>query len=110
MLSLHVVTSDGALQKALRARLSGALGVDLSHDGQRRQPARDDIVVSTTTECPADRAAELAAAGVHVIILSAIPREEERVRYRQAGADAYLPMSMDVTELVDAIRHAEAAV
>jgi len=110
MPSLHVVTSDGALKKALVTRLDRALGMNLSHDGQRHPPEPDDIVVSTTTECPAGRAAELAASGVHVIVLSAIPREDERDRYRQAGAEAYLPMSTDVTQLVDAIRHAHSLV
>lgn len=106
MATVHVVTSDGALKRALLAKLERIPGLDLfTRDGMTALQPKD-IVVATTTDCPTERVAELAASGVRVIILAAVPRTTDSDRYRQAGAEAYIPMAVDTTQLVDAIQQA----
>lgn len=109
MATVHVVTSDGALRRALLGRLEHVPGLNLlMRDGTAGAPKPEDVVVATTTDCPSERVAELTTAGVRVIILAAVPRASEQDRYRKAGAQAYIPMTVDTTQLVDAIQQAAA--
>jgi hypothetical protein len=102
--SVYVETSDGTLRKALTERLCCTPGVDLSQDGPQLHAGLGDIVIATALECSPERVASMVAAGLHVIVLSAIPREREKVSYEKAGAEAYLPMAIDTTQLVEAVR------
>ncbi|WP_322819631.1 hypothetical protein [Tepidiforma sp.] len=103
---VHVVTADGALRRALVARLERAPGLREFTSGEvdyaSVQPG--DVVISTPADCPPERAHELARTGAAVIILAAIPRPEEQRRYERAGVAAYIPMLIDGLDLVDAIR------
>jgi DNA-binding NarL/FixJ family response regulator len=103
---VHVVTADGALRRALVARLERAPGLREFASGDLDfaavQPG--DVVISTPADCPPERAHEVARAGAAVIILAAIPRPEEQRRYERAGVAAYIPMLIDGLDLVDAIR------
>lgn len=107
MTTVHVLTTDGALRRALLGRLKRVPEIDeLVCDDGAPPPQPRDIVVATASDCPTDRVAELATAGVRVIILAAVPREGDRDRYRQAGACAYVAMAVDTTLLVNAIAQA----
>ena len=91
--AVHVVTSDAALQKALTARLERSPRVVMT---SHLDPFnRTGIVVTPASECEIERCAKLAARGLTVIILAAIPRPLEQERYLRAGAAAYVPMTID---------------
>lgn len=103
--TIHVVTADGALRRALVARLDRVPGL---HDHASGAPdfaaiRAGEIVISTPTDCPPERAAELTRSGIAVIILAAIPRPGEQARYERAGVTAYIPMLIDGVELLRAI-------
>jgi len=109
MTTVHVLTTDGALRRALLGRLERVPEIDRLVTGEADSPPQPrDIVVATASDCPTERVAELATSGVRVIILAAVPREGDRDRYRQAGARAYVPMTVDTALLVDAIAQATA--
>ncbi len=102
---VHVVSSDGALRRALVARLERApeLHHHTSGDLDFSSIRPGDVVVTTPADCPPERAHELVRAGAAVIILAAIPRQEERSRYERAGVAAYIPMLIDGVDLLRAI-------
>jgi DNA-binding NarL/FixJ family response regulator len=62
------------------------------------------VVVTPVSDCPSERCVELAAEGTRVIILAAIPRESERDRYLEAGAAAYVAMTVGGDQLIGEIR------
>jgi CheY-like chemotaxis protein len=103
---IHVVSIDGALRRALVARLERTPElqehVTASPDFDCIKPG--EIVISTPADCPPERAHELTGAGISVIILAAILRPEEHSRYERAGADAYVPMLIDGTDLIRAVK------
>lgn len=104
---VHVVTGDGLLRRALVAHLRQEPHFALAVDGGQDEVVRpSEVVISTTTECPTARCQELTDEGVSVIVLAAIPKPEERARYRSAGARAYIPMTADGLSLVAQIRAA----
>jgi hypothetical protein len=99
--AVHVITSDAALQKALTARLERSPRLVLTNeDGQLDPVNRTGIVVTPASECEVERCAKLAAHGLTVIILAAIPRPFEQERYLRAGASAYIPMAIDSEQLL----------
>ncbi|WP_322795082.1 hypothetical protein [Tepidiforma sp.] len=106
--AIHVISHDPALRRAVVARLERAAqlgehpegGVDFDGLGA------GDIVITTPGDCPPETAHLAARAGAAVIILAPIPRPEEADRYRRAGVAAYLPMLIDGTDLVEAVRSA----
>ncbi len=99
--AVHVVTSDAALQRALTARLERSPRLVLTtEDGDQDPINRADIVVTPASECEVERCARLAAHGLTVIILAAIPRGFEKERYLRAGAAAYIPMAIDSEQLL----------
>ncbi len=99
--AVHVVTSDAVLQRALTARLERSPRLVLTtEDGQLDPLNRDAIVVTPASECEVERCAKLAAHGLTVIILAAIPRPFEKERYLRAGAVAYIPMAIDSEQLL----------
>lgn len=102
--TVRLETNDRLLRRALAAQLRHEqdfrlLDTDDHADGS-------DIVVSTTTDLPIERCRELAAAGARVVVLAAIPTSDERARYEQAGASAYIPMTADGPLLLKEIREA----
>jgi hypothetical protein len=102
---IHVVSADGALRRALVARLERAPELHEHTEGAAgfEGIGPGDVVVTTPADCPPERAHELVRAGAAVIILAPIPRPEERARYERAGAAAYIPMLIDGVDLVRAI-------
>lgn len=102
---VYVSTGNPALRRAVLHQLREApdLGpwFDGSPDGKAPPGA---LLISTTSDCPAERCAELAALGVAVVILAAIPRNDDRELYQRAGAAAYLPMSIRPGELLSQLR------
>ncbi len=102
--SVHVITSDSALQRALASRLERSQPPEPSEDGADDSARRTEIVVTTASECEPERCERLASRGALVIVLAAIPRDTERERYFRAGAAAYVPMAVDSGELLAEIR------
>jgi len=103
---VRVVSADGALRRALVSRLSNAEGLtarvqaDVPRDWDFPE---GDVIVVPATEVPPDRCQSLVAAGVHVIVLAALPRQVERASFLAAGALAYVTMNVDLSSLTDAI-------
>ncbi|MCC7366743.1 MAG: hypothetical protein IT303_20465 [Dehalococcoidia bacterium] len=101
-----MVTSDRLLRRALLAQLRQAPEFVLPECGNTDDPEATDVVVSTTSDCPEGRVAEFTKDGVSVVVLAAIPRNDECRRYRSAGASAYIPMTADGVSLLKEIREA----
>jgi DNA-binding NarL/FixJ family response regulator len=102
---VHVATTDATLHRALRSRLSRAEGFSVSDFGRASGAlTMGDIVITTVSECPVDHCAEMAAKGLAIIILAAIPRQSEADQYRAAGAAAYVAMTVDSEDLMSAVR------
>jgi DNA-binding NarL/FixJ family response regulator len=103
--TVQVVASDEALRSALVNRLQAADLEPAPRGGTLDHVCSPGVVVATTSDCPSERCAELAASGVRVVVLAPVPRPGERERYLRAGAAAYLPMDVDGRELVRSVRH-----
>ena len=103
--TVHVVASDETLRSALVNRLQAAELVPPPRGDTLDHVYSSGVVVATTADCPSERCAELAAAGVRVVVLAPVPRQGERDRYLRAGAAAYLPMDVDGRELVRSVRN-----
>ncbi len=106
---VRVVSADGALRRALVSRLTDAPGItarvqaDVPRDWDFPS---GDILVIPATEVPPKRCRSLVAAGIHVIVLAALPRQLERASFLAAGALAYVAMAVDLSALTDAIQRA----
>lgn len=101
------MTGDGLLRRALVAHLRQDPCFALAAlDGHDSEVHASEVVISTTSECPADRCQQLTDEGVSVVVLAAIPKPDERARYRSAGARAYIPMTADGLSLMAQIREA----
>lgn len=85
---------------AVLNQLHGIVARDFA-DGVPATPG--DVVITTNRECPPETCSELVLSGLQVIVLAAVPRETERVRYAAAGADCYLPMHVDLLRLARAL-------
>lgn len=104
---VRVVSADGALRRALVSRLTNAPGMDVRVQADVPRDwnyLRGDIVVIPATEVPPARCQSLAASGIHVIVLAALPRQTERASFLAAGAFAYVTMAVDLSPLTDAIQ------
>ncbi len=109
--TVYVATDNAALRRALLAQFGQQPDLFFVPEASRNGMAtHGDVLLSTPTDCPAERCAELAGAGVRVMILAPVPRDRERQRYRRAGAAAYLPMSVEHGHLLHEVqRVAEAS-
>lgn len=74
-----------------------------TEDGISQDAAPGDMLVAPVGDCPVERCAELVRHDVRVIVLTPIPRDSERALYLDAGACAYVPMTIDSSELLLAI-------
>lgn len=106
-ISLHF--TDVSLANALRDRIA-------ADAPDRRIVVVDDLVqsvracgtlVTSTTQCSPAECAGLAEAGMHVIVLAAVPSEFQKGLYESAGAAAYLPMTLDLAPLIAAIKRVD---
>lgn len=108
--TVHVVSADGALRRALVSRLTHADGITAriaSGVPHSWDYPEGDIVVVPATEVPPTRCQALVAAGNHVIVLAALPHQVERASFLASGALAYVTMAVDLSMLTDAIMTAQ---
>ncbi len=103
--TVYIATDNAALRRGLMAQFGQQPSLffvpDSSPDGLA---VPGDVLVSTPSDTPAERCAELAAEGLRVVILAPVPREREHQRYRLAGAAAYLPMSVEHGQLLSEVQ------
>lgn len=105
--NVHVITADGALRRALVSRLQNAPNLPVTVLQERPENghyAPGEILLIPVSELPLERCEELARQGLRVIALAPMPRESDGVRYRDAGAAAYIPMSVDLAPLLGAVK------
>ena len=99
-----IAISDPGLARVLEVYLRDAKVGRLAVAKSPAEAGRGDLVVVTPSDCDAITAAELDRRGVKVVVLAPVPRSDEMVRYRAAGAD-YIVMSVENSrELVEVIR------
>lgn len=104
---VHVVTGDRLLRRALLAHLGQEPLFELPpENGSADEALPEEVIVSTTTDCPSNVCQELTERGLKVVVLAALPKPEEGERYASAGARAYIPMTADGISLVQKIREA----
>lgn len=77
-----------------------------AEDGSAEKAHPEEVVISTTADCPSAICDEWTRRGLQVVVLAAIPKPEEGARYQTAGARAYIPMTADGLSLVQKIREA----
>lgn len=105
--NVHVITADGALRRALVSRLQNAPDLPvtvLSERPDNGHYAPGEILLIPVTELPIPRCEELARQGLRLIVLAPMPRESDAAHYRDAGAVAYIPMSVDLSLLFNALK------
>lgn len=100
---MRVLTSDAALAEQLCARLGDTLGRAVTVLDAASQTLAREVVVTTTSACSPDECAGLAQSGVSVVVLAALPSNFQEQNYRSAGAADYLPMTLDIGPLADAV-------
>lgn len=94
------------LARALCAHFAEPVKTAAMHGGRT---APGDVVVMTCDSGAVERCADLTRHDVRVILVAAIPSEEEEAAFRRAGAEGYLPMSLDLHPLLDAVAAALAS-
>jgi hypothetical protein len=108
---ISVYFADAKLARTLGERLAAATGrrVDIVDD---LLPALESSgpLVTSTTQCSPVECAGMTDAGRRVIILAAVPSAFQEELYGKAGASAYLPMSLDLGPLVEAIGRLEPSI
>jgi len=108
--TVHVATGNAALRRGLLAQFGQQPDLffvpEASRDGLA---AEGDVLISTPMDCPVERCAALAEKGVRVMILAPVPRDRERHTYSQAGAAAYLPMSVEHGHLLQEVERVAAS-
>ena len=102
-LEIRVVTADARLKKALLERFARGGFALADSDGTFEELERGNLVVTTPADCSPVAAKTLTRAGVIVVVLAPVTREQERAAYAQVGA-RYVPMAMDTGPLFDALR------
>lgn len=105
---VHLVIRDPGLRRALALRLGGYF--DLNTEAQMPEAGGQHVILTTNSDVPPDRCAEAASSGHAVVVLAAVPRPDEAVRYRNAGASDYLAMGLDSNALQRALERALARV
>ncbi len=101
-----VISADGALRRALVSRLGRAVSIAAevrSDFTSGRRLTTSDILIIPAAELSPARCRALALEGLHVVVLAALPRQADEQSYLDAGAEAYLPMTVDPAPLVEAI-------
>ncbi len=95
--AIHILTTDSALKHALASRIgsSSSAGGIAPCVGDEDRVLAGDLVIAPSSDCPPARCEELAHAAAKVIILAALPRADDELRYTIAGASAYIPMTLD---------------
>ena len=102
--AVQIVASNHHLHRALVARLSRYQGIRIVAETREGMlEIQRDAVVTPVKDCSPRHCAQLATAGLRVVILAPVPNAAEHERYLEAGAAAYLPMSFDLSELVEAL-------
>jgi DNA-binding NarL/FixJ family response regulator len=100
---IHVAVRPDEARRALSETLARTFPSCEVHSGPD-QPEPGAIVISTPDECGIDACRELVGLGAQVVILAPVPRTREHEAYARAGAVAYLPMDLDLGDLVRAIQ------
>lgn len=101
---VHVVASHPGLRHRLSLELRAALEWPVACSAPPLRSLQDEVVVVTpTTNCSTGECRRLADLGALVVVLAALPFEEERQRYLAAGAAAYIVMEAGSTELADVV-------
>ena len=57
------------------------------------------VLVAPASDLPVRSCRQAAINGLRVIVLAPVPRERDQLAYEDAGAYAYIPMSIDSREL-----------
>ncbi len=104
-----VVASDGYLRRAIAARLQPHAPAGFLAGSSLDLAAPDDILLVPERECSPARCQVLTRQGISVIILASLPTDRQRTAYARAGADAYVPLSLDATTLIGAVTQQPAA-
>lgn len=106
---IFVYFVDATLAKTLRGRLAAATGreVEIIPDLPTGLKA-PGVLVTSTTQCSPAECAGISETGHQVIVLAAVPSAFQKQLYESAGAVAYLPMSLDLAPLIEAIGEVEA--
>jgi DNA-binding NarL/FixJ family response regulator len=105
--TLCILTSDPALQRAVAAHFVTRGGFRVTGElPPANEPGDPVLALLPVSECSLDRCRQLAAEGLSVLVLAAIPRRDEKAAYLAAGAVAYLPMTVSPAGLVDDVREA----
>jgi DNA-binding NarL/FixJ family response regulator len=81
-------------------------GTPVTADGMFDALAPGDVLITTPNDCSAVECHYLSQLGMRVIVLAPVIREFDRARYIEAGAVAYIPMLLDMADLVAAINNA----
>ncbi len=103
------------MQRALAIRLTRLPGVLIPGNGD--EPVRPDalrpvldtdgpvptVLVAPAPDLPVRSCRQATINGLRVIVLAPVPREREQLAYEDAGAYAYIPMSVDIRELAKRI-------
>ncbi len=94
--AIHILTTDSALKHALASRIGSSWSAGVTPRlGDEDHVLAGDLVIAPSSDCPPARCEELAHAAAKVIILAALPRADDELRYTIAGASAYIPMTLD---------------
>lgn len=102
--SLAVYFADGKLARTLSERLAAAIGRPVSVvDSLPRSGYIPHILVTSTTQCSPVECHGVVEEGTQVIVLAAVPSSFQKGLYEKAGASAYLPMTLDLEPLLEAI-------
>lgn len=104
MVTVYVLATDTALVRALLQRLGDYEGITALRFDADAPPREGDIVVALANACPLERCMALVASGFRVVVLVAVARPAEGRAYLRAGATHYLPMTLDFSSLIDALR------
>jgi DNA-binding NarL/FixJ family response regulator len=99
---LHLLLSDRASQGVADclSRLSRRTVRAIQNLFQSQESA---VLLAASSQCSPAECEELTRSGRKVIVLAALPSDEQRSAYLAAGAAGYLPMAVDTRPLLDLI-------
>jgi DNA-binding NarL/FixJ family response regulator len=104
LVTVYVLTTYEDLAVALRQWLRQHDHMCVRRFVASSRPGHDDMVMASGRDCPPTFCSHLTDAGVRVIVLVPSPRTTEHEQYLRAGATAYLPMVLDFSSLIEALR------